>query len=117
MRRIIRDKISGLGSHRQFAVGLDEGWTWAFKVEGWQKTVVKLWKCVKYSKLESFSLRDFCGGLNMLQTLWNGLYIKWSHANLKKIGLHEFVFSAFSRSLPPNEWNFVDVDRENDRWR
>jgi hypothetical protein len=28
-----------------------------FKMEGWQKTVVKLWKCVKYSQLENFELR------------------------------------------------------------
>jgi hypothetical protein len=53
----------------------------------------------------------------MLQTLWNGLYIICIHANLKKIELHEVVFSAFSRSLPPHEWDFVDVERVKFGWR
>jgi hypothetical protein len=65
--------------------------------------MVKLWKRVRCSKLQNFEFGVLWWFGHVTNSSRMAFTSYASYANLKKIGLHEIVFSAVLRSLPPNE--------------
>lgn len=71
---------------------------------------------VKYYKLHKFESGFLLWFGHVTSLQWPLHHIN-PDANLKKIGLHQVVVSAFLLSSPPYKWRFEDVERVTFRWR
>jgi hypothetical protein len=87
---------------------------WQGELGGWQIKKVHsgetLEMCQNNSKLQNFELGFWWWFGHVTNPLeWPLHHVH--QCQLEEEELHEVVFSALSRSLPLNEWDFVDVER------